>query len=438
MGHAVWAIALPLLFAEVGETLIQFTDTALLGRVGRAELAAMGPIDAVLDAAIVPAVGLVEAMQILVARRVGQRREGGVGATFGRALVGVGLISVAIAAGLWFAAGPVAELAISSPEVARSVEDFFRFGAWGVIFLALNLAYGSLWVGLGRPKMLVGATAVLVVANLVLSIVFIFGPFGLPALGIEGAGIGFLGAEVAAFAFLSVQTSRRLDLGGTGFFRQGQGADASTRQMARLGTPIGLQALVEAGRWVAFFFIIQGLGEDALAASSLVYACYAVFLIPSQAFAETAYTMISASLGRGVGERLAPLVRAAAWRAFAVTLPMLAVAAIFPEVVLSLFTDDTELVAGARAALIAMALGMLAVVAAEIGLGAVFGTGDADAGLVIELIVSGMLVTSAALAALVLELQLFYVWLSLPLAASVGVAVSVVWLRSGRWRRVVL
>ena len=438
MGYAVWAIAVPLLFAEVGETLIQITDTALLGRVGRAELAAIGPIDAVLDTAIVPAVGLVEAMQILVARRVGQGRENAVGATFGRALLAVGLVSVAIAVGLRLAAGPVAELAISSPEVARSVEDFFRFGAFGVIFLALNLAYSSLWVGLGKPKLLIGATAVLVVANLVLSVAFVFGPLGLPALGIEGAGIGFLGAELAAFAFLSVQSSRRLDLGLTGLSKRGREGDASTQRMARLGTPIGLQALVEALRWVAFFFVIERLGEDALAVSSLVYACYAVFLIPSQAFAETAYTMISASLGRGIGERLTPLVRAVTWRAFAVTLPLLAVAVIFPDAVLTLFTDDVRLVSGARATLVVVALGMLVVVAAEVALAAVFGTGDADAGFVIELLVSGGLVASAVLAALVLDLDLVYVWLSLPLAAGVGLSVSAGWLRSGRWRRVAL
>jgi putative MATE family efflux protein len=429
-------IAVPLLFAEVGETLIQFTDTALLGRVGRAELAAIGPIDAVLDAAIVPAVGLVEAMQILVARRVGQGRDGAVGETFGRALAAVGLIAVAVAVALRLAAGPVAELVISSAEVARSIEDFFRFGSWGVIFLALNLAYSSLWVGLGRPRLLVGATIVLVVTNLALSIVLIFGPLGLPALGIEGAGMGFLGAELAAFAFLSVQTARRLDVGGIRLAGRGQEADASTGRMVRLGTPIGLQALVEAGRWVAFFLIIERLGEDALAASSLVFACFVVFLIPSQAFAETVYTMISASLGRGIGERLAPLVRAVAWRALVATLPLLAMAVLLPDVVLSLFTDDQQLVSGARSTLIAVGLGMVVVVAAEVGVGAVFGTGDADAGFVIELIVSGGLVTSAALAALVLDLELFYVWLSLPVAAGVGFAASVAWLRSGRWRRV--
>jgi len=384
-------------------------------------------------------VGIAEAMQILVARRVGQGRESAVGSSFGRALLMVSLASLALAVALRLGSGPVAERLISSPEVARSVEDFFRYGAWGIVFLALNLAYSSLWVGLGRPGILVGATLVLVGANLVLGIVLIFGALGLPALGIEGAGIAFLGAELATFAFLAIETARRLEPGTIGLRRGGAEDDTSTRAMARLGAPIGLQALVEALRWIAFFLVIERLGEDALAWSSLVYACYALFLIPSQAFAETVYTMISASLGRSEGGGgIALVLRAVAWRVFAITLPLLAVAVIAPDVVLSLFTDDLELVSGARETLRAMALGMLAVVAAEIALAAVFGTGDTDAGFVIEVIMSGTLVGSAALAALVIGLELPYVWLSLPFAASVGLVSCAVWLRTGRWRRVAL
>ena len=407
--------------------------------MGRAELAAIGPIDAVLDTAIVLVVGIAEAMQILVARRVGQGRERAVGPTFGRALLLVTLVSLALAVTLRWASGPVAERLISSPEVARSVEDFFRYGAWGIVFLALNLTYSSLWVGLGRPRILVGATLLLVGTNLVLSVGFVFGSLGLPALGIEGAGIGFLGAELAAFAFLSIETARRLERARFGLRRHGGEADTSTGSIARLGAPVGLQALVEALRWVAFFLIIDHLGEEALASSSLVYACYALFLIPSQAFAETVYTMVSASLGSGEGvARIARLLRGVAWRAFALTLPLLAAAVIAPYVVLSLFTDEPELVSGAQATLRAMSVGMLAVVAAEIALAAVFGTGDTDAGFLIEVVMSASLVAWAALATLTLGLELPYVWLSLPFAATVGFALAGVWLRTGRWRRVAL
>ena len=406
--------------------------------MGQDELAAIGPIDAVLDTALVPVVGLVEAMQILVARRVGQGRERAIGPTFARALLLVGLVSLGLSATLWLASGPVAGRLISSPEVARSVEDFFRYGAWGIVFLALNLAYSSLWVGLGRPRILVGATLVLVGANLVLSMALIFGFLGLPALGIEGAGIGFLGAELVTFAFLSIETARRLGLGRVGLRRNGTEGATSTRLMARLGAPIGLQALVEALRWIAFFLVIDRLGEEALAWSSLVYACYALFLIPSQAFAETAYTVISASIGRRERGGIGLVFRTVAWRALAITLPLLAAAVAFPDVVLSVFTDDPELASGARETLRAMAVGMLAVVAAEIALAAVFGTGDTDAGLFLEIIMSGTLIAWAAVAGLVMGLELPYIWLSLPVAAGVGLALSGAWLRTGRWRRVVL
>ncbi len=415
--------------------MIQFTDTALLGRVGTAELAAIGPIDSVVDLAIVPAVGLAEAMQILIARRAGEGREGAIGPAFWRALGLVLLVSLLLAAVLWVAAGPVAARLISSPDVAGAVEDFFRFGAWGVIPFALNLVVGSLWVGLGKTRILIWATAVLVTVNLVLSSVLIFGLAGLPALGIEGAGIGFLGAEAAAFALLAVQTARRLNIGGVRRLREGnEGATAGA--MARLGAPISLQASVEALRWVGFFLIVEQLGEQALAWSSLVYACYALLLIPSQAFAETAYTMVSASLGRNGSAGLGSLMGSIARAAYVVTLPLLVVVLVFPEAILSLFTGDTSTVAGATPALRVVAVGMLAVVAAELWLAAVFGTGDTDAGLVIELLVTGSLVAFCAGAVLVLDPPVALLWGLLPLASLLGLVAAALWLRSGRWRRV--
>ena len=163
--------------------------------------------------------------------------------------------------------------------------------------------------------------------------------------------------------------------------------------MSRLGAPIGLQALVEALRWVAFFLIIEQLGERALASASLVYACYALLLILSQALSETAYTMVSNALGRGDPHGIGPLMRAISWRALTATFPP-ELAALFPDAVLALFTNDPSSVADAHAAVRGLVLGMLVVVLAEVWLAAVFGTGDTDAGFVIEVVASGVLVTS--------------------------------------------
>lgn len=148
--------------------------------------------------------------------------------------------------------------------------------------------------------------------------------------------------------------------------------------------------------------------------------------------------MISTSLGRGARDRSPPLLRAVGWRAVAMTVPLVGVAVFFPDGVLSLFTGDARWASQADETLAAMALGMVAVVPAEIGLAAVFGTGDTDAGFVIEVLMSITLVACAAVAAVVVGLELPLVWLSLPLAAGLGLGLSLLWLRSGHWRRVVL
>jgi Na+-driven multidrug efflux pump len=109
----------------------------------------------------VPAIGLVEAMQIVVARRVGERREAAAGAVFARTLLLVGVVSLALAALLRSGAGPLTTALLDSSAVAAAVEDFFRYGAWGIAVLSLNLAYSSLYVGLGRARILIAATLVL-------------------------------------------------------------------------------------------------------------------------------------------------------------------------------------------------------------------------------------------------------------------------------------
>ena len=410
------------------------TDTALLGRVGTAELAALGLVDAVLDAAIVPAVGLVEAMQITVARRSGEARGGAVGTTFVRAFALVAAVSFVAALALRLAAGPVAAWAVGSSDVASAVEDFFAWGSWGILFLALNLAYGSLWVGLGRARILVGATALLVVANLVLSYGLIFGALGFPRLGMEGAGIGFLGAEILTFLLLTAQTVRRFRAARPAVSEEPPASTVRAASLVRLGAPISLQALVEALRWVAFFLVVEQLGEEALAWSSLVYACYALLLIPSQAFAEAGYAMVSRVIGEGRGDRVPALLRAITLRTLAATLPLLAVALVLPGLVLSVFTGDSGAASGAEGALQVLALGMVVVVAAEAWLAGVFGTGDTDAGFLIELALTTTVVGLAAVSALVLGLGVAFVWLSVPVGAAIGLGLSYARIRSGRWR----
>jgi putative MATE family efflux protein len=399
--------------------------------VGTTELAAIGLVDAVTELWIVPAVGLVEAMQITVARRLGARREEAIGPVFARAFLLTLAVSLALALALRVGAGPVGGRLIGSPGVAEAVEDFFRAGAFGLVFLSLNLAFGSLYAGLARTRVLVVATLVLTVANIVLSYGLIFGALGLPRLGIEGAGYGFLGSELITFLFLAAVTLRRFGLRS---FTAPPEDGGVIRSLARTGSPIALQGLVEGLRWFAFFLVVERAGENVLAGSTIVDACFGVLVIPSIGFADAAFSLVSNLVGGGRGDRIGLLLRALFARASLVALPLLLVALVAPDFVVSLFGADAAVAEGTAAALRVVALGLVVITAADLWLAAVFATDDGDAGFVIELVVSATVVALAFLAAVVLDLGLAWVWASLPAAALIGLGLSYRRLRSGAWQ----
>ena len=69
--RSLWALSIPLLFAEISEIVLHVTDTLFLSRVGVTELGAVGLADSGIEIALVLALGLVDGIQILTARQMG-------------------------------------------------------------------------------------------------------------------------------------------------------------------------------------------------------------------------------------------------------------------------------------------------------------------------------------------------------------------------------
>ena len=435
MVKTVWAVSLPILFVQISETLLYVTDTAFLARVGTTELAALALADTLLQFWTVPVAGLIEAMVILIARRAGQGRHGAIGKTFNLGLLLVAAVSLLLVATLKLASPALATRVGGSNGVGTALDAFLQIAAFGIIPISLSLAISALYVGLARTRVLAWASLVLVITNLALSYVLIFGRLGLPRLGMEGAALGELGAEVATCAFLAGCTVWRRDLRRYDLACRGVWDAALTRSLVRMAVPISLQALLEGGRWFAFFLIVENLGAEALAWSSIIFACYEVLLIPAAAFAETTFAMVSRLIGQTSRETISRLARQLIVATYLVTLPLVTVGLLFPHLTLSLFTSDSSVVAAAVGSLRVIVLSMVIVIPAEIWSAAVSGTGDTDAALGIEVALTCVLLGAAFVAGPLLHLALSWVWLSLPLAWGVCLVLSYAWVRSGFWER---
>jgi putative MATE family efflux protein len=435
LSRIVWAVSLPIIFAEVSETIVHVTDTIFLARVGITELAAIGLADSIYEICIVLTIGLIEGIQIITARRYGERRDLAVGDTFNQGLVLLILVSAILTVALKIGSPFLAAQAVTSTAVGAAIDDFLQILAFSIVFNAVNLAYSALFVSLARTQVLIAATIILAVTNITLDYVLIFGNLGFPRLGIEGAAIGSLGAEIVTFLFLTWYVLRRIDIGRYGLFRLREWSGKLAKTMIRVSSPVALQAFIEAIRWFLFFLILERISEHALALSSILYACYAVFRISAEGFSETACSYVSRFIGRGKESKIGLLIQVSTSAAFLATAPFVLLGLLFPSLVLSVFTSDPTIIAGSVESLRLVSLAMLIIIPAEMWYVAVSGTGDTVAALVIECLLAATMLGSAYVAAFVIGTDLAGIWMSIPISALLCGLLSYAWMKSEKWKR---
>ena len=435
LNRVVWRISLPIIFVGATEALDHLIDSLFLARVGVTELGAIAVADAVLQLFLLLPLALVDGIQVLTARRVGQRRSAAVGAVFDQGLLLLLLVAGVSTALLKLGWPLLAPWFVESDAVDGAVDGFLQIAAWGIAPTAATFAFGALLTSLGRTWALVPATIILIVSDVVLDYAFVLGGFGCPALGMRGAALGSLGAECLTLLFLAIYTWRRLDTARYGLFRQWRFESHTARLLGRLSLPIaGLLLCGDLG-WFAFFVVLEHVDTHTLAIANLVFTCYLVFSVPSEAFAETSCSMVARYVGRNRPDRIGGVLRAAIGGAGIVTIPLLLASLAAPDAVLAMFAPGAVLMADAAASLRVVALAMLIAIPGEMWFGAVIGTGDTTAAFGISCALALTRVGLAWLMAIAMALSPALVWLSLPTVSLVCLLLSWGWMKAGMWRR---
>ena len=435
LSRTLWRISIPLLFAESVETLDHLIDTLFLARVGVTELGAIGMADSVMLIFLILPLALVDGIQMLTARRLGGRDAKAVGTSFNQGLMAVLLVTVLVALLLKLLSPFITGGLMQSELVGGAVNGYLQLDAYSIPFTGITFACSALLTSMGRTRVLVSASLIFLLVDVLLNYLFIFGRFGFPEMGMRGAAAGSIGAEGVTALFLVACMQRIFAGKGYDLFQLVPFDRGFIVRLTRFSLPLAGQSALDLVRWLFFFLIIERLGVDALAAANIVFTCFIIFCIPVEGFAETAFSMTSRALGEGC-ERVAPRIMAVATKgALLATLPFILVALFLPQHIAGLFSDNPGLLDPAGTGLRLLALGMLLIIPAEIWFAGLVGTGDSLAALGIEALSSLIVVSLTALVALVLQLPSALVWLSLPVAYLASLIFSKWWLHSGRWKR---
>jgi len=248
------------------------------------------------------------------------------------------------------------------PAISTRAGGFLAVLLWAMIPMVIASVLRTFVSALGRPVFATLITALAIGVNALGNWVFVFGNLGAPAMGLEGSalssvltGIAMVVAYVAA-----IQSDRRLRRYQI-FGRWWRPEWSRFREILKIGIPIALTILAEAGLFSGAAFLMGRIGAAELAGHTVALQVAALaFQIP---FGIGQAATIRVGYHYGAGNRDA--IGRAGWAAMVMALAFVSVAAVamllIPHTILSLYVDPA---APKNAAMVAFAVQYMVIAAA--------------------------------------------------------------------------
>ncbi len=434
----IWNIAYPIAFGGLAQTLISITDTIFLGRVSSIALGAsmMAGIYYYIWATL--AWGFAIGLQIIIARRVGEGRLERVGVIFQHGLLVVSFLAVTLLTLMHFLTEPILSYVVKSPNILNASLQYMEYRYFGIFFVSFNFLFRYFYVGLSTTKVIIYSTFIMAVVNIFFDYVLIFGYLGFPEMGIAGGALASVIAEISALVYFVIYTISFVPLKRYAMTTIHKIEPWLIGAIFKLATPTMAQKIFSFGTWFLFFIFVEHMGELQIAVSGVIRSLYMLLGVSVFAFGATANTTVSRLIGAGKIDEVMPTLRRITKISGITLAPIIALCCIFPKEVISIYTDDLEIMALSVDVLYVLCGAVSLMFVAVIYFEAISGTANTLHALFIELVVLVLYALAVWFLVKVLMLDVVGAWV-VEIVYSVSMAIlSMLYLRYYPWQKKVI
>lgn len=429
----IWVVAYPIILGSVAQNILNVTDTAFLGRIGEVALGG-GVLGGLLyHVLLMLGWGMALGGQIIVARRVGEGANESVGRVIQHLLIALGALAIAVVALAASSHRAFFTLAVESNQVCGAASAYFGIRMVGLPFAFITYSFNAFLIGIARTRVITLTSFITVFVNIVLDYGLIFGKFGLPPMGVKGAALASVIAEIIGSLFLLYYVSR-MNVKKYRLFEHSKLSRKIFSSIIGISWPLMLQFFLSIFVWFIFFLIIEKMGETPLAASNVIRSVYIVLMIPIWGFASATNTFVSQQIGKGNSEQVILLVLKVMLLTLAAVTVLLFLILIFGKSILMVYTADEHIISAALPVIKVIALAALTMASAFISFNGVSGTGSTKVSFAIELFTLAVYLGWAYLNAIIIGNNLSWVWTSEILYGVLVTLISLIYLKTGRWK----
>ncbi len=413
----VLKIALPLVVTTVSWTVMTFADRMFLNWSSSLAMSAAFFASIVWFALLCLPLGICSYVNTFVSQYHGDHQPEHIGPAVWQgvwiALAAIPLMLLAVPLAPMFFA-----LAEHGAEAMQQEIRYFQILCAGGPPLLISAALSAFYSGRGKTWVLMIVDTGVVVVNLVLDYLWIFGNAGFPEMGIAGAGwatVVALWLKAVIYVFLLLQKKHQQKF----LTRAGLRFEwPLLRRLLYFGFPCGAQMVLDVMGWNVFVLLVGRLGHTEATATTLAFSISSVAYMPIWGFGLATSILV----GQKLGEDRDDLAARATWTLLWIALAYMAVVSVLYVVIPNLFlsgffvgsTDSAE----EQAAAYTMAANLLCFIAAYnlfdaaqlIFVNALKGAGDTRYILQVSSVMSVFLAGCSWLAVVVLHANIYTCW----------------------------
>ena len=265
-------LALPVVLTQLGQILTQVADNLMVGRYGGDDplpLAAVSFGGSVFFILCITAIGVALGMTPLVGELFVQGDRKRSASLLQNGILFYTLLGLGMAA-IQYAAAPLLYRLGQPAEVVDMALPYYRMLIYSMPLMMLFFAFKQFLEGVGNTRVEMVVTIIANLANIGFNWIFIYGRWGFPEMGAEGAGLGTLLARSIApilmIGYFINRSKYRAYLEG---FSLRNYSWATVRQLLRMGLPISLQMFLESSAFVGTSVMMGWFGTQAISANQI-------------------------------------------------------------------------------------------------------------------------------------------------------------------------
>lgn len=350
-------LSFPILMSQIAASGMGITDVIMAGLVSDADVSAIAVSNSLYFPAFLFILGILNAITPTVSYLNGSgQRE---------------LIAHQVRQGVWivlFLSCPLILMFLNShlilnfmgtpADFAGKTEQYLAVVSIGVIPALLSVNLRCMNDGLSNPKPAMLITLFGLFLNIPLNYIFIFGHFGLPAMGAVGCGVATAILNWLMFALMLMYCKTNSAQKDIKLFEKWIEAPnkATLLKLFKLGTPIGFSIFTEVMLFSASSLVISPLGAQVVASHQIALQTSSAFFMLPLSFGIATTILIGKKLGQKAVDEAKFLSYHAIFTGLAISIVMAIVIFMMREIIPHAFTSEAASIAIASGLLIFAAI----------------------------------------------------------------------------------